>query len=933
MKIKILITITLVLSTISAKCQLYNYGQERFNNKWLELKCKEFKIIYPENFSVYANQTAQYMQWLYSEAKSKGVAPKRIPTVIHSDGGISNGMVTWAPRITNLYALPPQNTHGYWLEHLVSHEFKHSMQMESVNKGFTKALYYLFGDLAPIVVLGAYIPTWYLEGDAVVFETTTGNIGRGRDPEFLNEMRAQVVEKGIYPYKKAYFGSIKRYVPNHYTLGYYITAMGRIEYGNDIWDKALTRVAKRPYGITPFSTSLRKTTNLKNARQSLYQEIFNNLHKEWSENYFKCTDNIEIIPTYNTLYTNYYSPIAIGQDSVIAYKQGKEEFGAIVLLNNGEEKILCKTGAIYDKKLAYNNGILLWSEYNPHPRYSHSGKETLRTYNTKNGEYKVYRYKNNRYATFATHEGWGCIEILPNGVSDIVIFNNQMEEIDRIHGNFSNLYVHPTYSNGKVYSIVNSPNGNSIISINLSTKLTDTILPATNYTINYPAILNNELYFCASFNTNNAIYRISNGKPRHIAESKYGISMPSCHNNILTASQYTADGYKPIIIRTNNISVGNVEYKEFNIAEKVSKLEQFSKFPVSQFNDTIKPKRYNRFASLINIHSWGPLYLSTQEMDIRIGASIYTQNTLNTFAASAGYIWKEGYNRGAYKINATYQGWWPIVSINGEFGKKDITATDGFYIYKFNPRYNKLSGIIQLPLYFTQRGININLNPYLIYNLEGYSKDYTNPYIPLLPNKVKFNGRYAQYGQIGLNFSIKKQTNAMELQPKYGITINSGIAKEINNFGIGDTWNIATTLHLPGIFNNHGISIYGGVQSNTNKSVNYYTANILRPRGVTLTGSDYRTIRADYTLPIAYPDSGIGTILYFKRVYGTLFYDYGTIKNGSNLYKISSIGAELQSNIDLISPQYPINLGIRGGYETLTKSPFAELLFSISISL
>ena len=49
--------------------------------------------------------------------------------------------------------------------------------------------------------------------------------------------------------------------------------------------------------------------------------------------------------------------------------------------------------------------------------------------------------------------------------------------------------------------------------------------------------------------------------------------------------------------------------------------------------------------------------------------------------------------------------------------------------------------------------------------------------------------------------------------------------------------------------------------------------------------------------------------------------------------EISSIGAELQSNIDLISPQYPINLGIRGGYETLTNSPFAELLFSISISL
>ena len=71
-----------------------------------------------------------------------------------------------------------------------------------------------------MAVIGVYVPMWFLEGDATVFETSVGKSGRGRSPEFLNEMKAQVTEKGIYTYYKAVLGSYKESLDaNVFTFG------------------------------------------------------------------------------------------------------------------------------------------------------------------------------------------------------------------------------------------------------------------------------------------------------------------------------------------------------------------------------------------------------------------------------------------------------------------------------------------------------------------------------------------------------------------------------------------------------------------------------------------------------------------------------------------------------------------------------------------
>lgn len=262
--------ILFLLLSLSNKAQFVSFGQDRASLRWKQIKTENFQIIYPDFFEENAQKMANIYTRLYQHANTLQQKPKKISIIVHADGGIANGNVALAPRKSELYTMPPQDPSDSWLEHLCVHEFSHVVQFDKVNQGLTKDLYYLFGEIFPIAVVGVYVPMWFMEGDAVCFESSVGHLGRGRSPEFLNEMKAQIVEKGIYSYPKAVLGSYKDFVPNRYNMGYFMTANSRINYGPDIWAKALERTGRRPFGIRPFAKSLSLT--MKDKRDSLWND-------------------------------------------------------------------------------------------------------------------------------------------------------------------------------------------------------------------------------------------------------------------------------------------------------------------------------------------------------------------------------------------------------------------------------------------------------------------------------------------------------------------------------------------------------------------------------------------------------------------------------------------------------------------------------------
>ena len=478
-------------SIVSA--QFVNFGQDRPSLRWKQIKTDDFQIIYPDFFEENAQKAASIFSLLYHHANTLQLHPKKISIIMYADGGVSNGNVALAPRKSELYTMPSQDPTDDWLEHLCVHEFRHVVQLDKVNQGLTKDLYYLFGEIFPIAVVGVYVPMWFMEGDAVCFETAVGHLGRGRSPEFLNEMKAQILEKGIYNYSKAVLGSNKDFVPNRYTMGYFMTANSRVNYGSDIWAKALERTGRRPYGITPFATSLklsmqgkrdslwrdstfrslfidpdsvRQANTYRDAKRTLYRDNFSELQQRWMREASLVSSPFDTLPTHNKYYTNYYNPTPISSGKVIAYKKGLQQTGAFVLLHNQNEKLLRRTGILDDYKFAFNNDQIVWSEYYNHIRWDQGGRMRLSSYDLNTGKYKRYKSRNNRFSPFAMGQEWGCVEVDHCNRSYLVLLDSTLSrETGRIPAEANELFIHPSYHEGKITTVVQSPRGLSLVSI------------------------------------------------------------------------------------------------------------------------------------------------------------------------------------------------------------------------------------------------------------------------------------------------------------------------------------------------------------------------------------------------------------------------------------------------------------------------------------
>jgi hypothetical protein len=91
-----------------------------------------------------------------------------------------------------------------------------------------------------------------------------------------------------------------------------------------------------------------------------------------------------------------------------------------------------------------------------------------------------------------------------------------------------------------------------------------------------------------------------------------------------------------------------------------------------------------------------------------------------------------------------------------------------------------------------------------------------------------------------------------------------------------------------------------------------------------------------YRLPLCYPDWSLGSLAYFKRIKGGVFYDYATNNISStssantNVYR--STGLELRSDMQILRFIAPFDLGVRTIYTPDLSSHFIfQFLFAINI--
>ena len=972
------------MSIDKANAQFINTGQSRTSIKWRIIKSEDFNIIYPDYFEQMAQQTANIFYGIFKHNNSLDQKAKKINFIIHPNGGISNGNVGWAPKRSELYTIPPQDAGESWLNHLCIHESRHVVQFNKMNQNTSKILYYIFGQMAPMTIVGLYVPMWFLEGDATSFETSAGQIGRGRDPEFLNEMKAQIIDKGIYSLSKATCGSYKDFVPDKYTMGYFMTANTRKNHGNKFWAKVLDNVSRHPFSFTPFSYGIKKNISQKrdslwdskefhdlfnnpeiikenntsrDGKKMLYLDNFTELQKIW-EKEKPINDIFTTIATQNKSFCNYYNPHKIMNSSLVMYKKGLDNSGAFILYNKGSEYTLTKTGLLFDYNFNVFENKIIWSEYQTNIRWEHEGKMLIAIYDINTKTYKRYKGINNRFSPFRTDSGWGCVETDNKGNSFIILYNKDFsKKLTEIKANFNEHFIHPSYYNGSIYTIIQSEKGNKISEINIKTQKRTTLLNNKKYQIDKPLFYNNNLYFRSSFNSNNSLYRINlkSKKINNILNSKYGIKYPSINNNNIYFSNYTSKGYKPCFINIAKLKENEVIQKEFTLAENISKLENFNNEINNNNNNSFTSQKYNKTLHLLNIHSWGPMVIDINDFEVSPGLTIYSQNKLNTLQFNAGYKIKN--NKGRWFIKGSYLGLFPKFDFESEHSKETFYAN----IARQNIFTNKLDSLIttikssrlsskftiRVPLSGQYKNFSFYVEPYIRYtyetlynskftSIEHYSHNILGITITPTDNSpynIKINKINSSLLEYGLRINNFSQTCTREIYPKFGQYLKIANSK-IYRKNIKDAYIFWTEgkLYFPGLFAHHSLSLYEGYQKMPINNI-IFSNKINEPRGIDLYGYKLATFQANYTFPLCYPDLALLNSLYIKRIYLNVFYD--TCKENTSFGKnnYNSYGLELNNNINLFKLTIPLTLGFRLGYEDKTNSFFFNLTFGYNISI
>ena len=955
-----LFLIILILLPYCASAQYFVVGQDPASIKWREIKTDNFQIIYPSDYEAQAQRVAHIFEKVYNySGYTLKHQPKKISVILHTKTIKSNGFVAWSPSRVELFPTPNQEMYSQeWIEQLAIHELRHHVQIDKIESELPAIFKILLGEQASSLVIGAYLPFWFLEGDAVVTETAQSRSGRGRLPSFSMELKAQLDEKGIYSFDKAYLGSYKDYIPDYYQLGYQIVSNIRNQNGGEVWGKVLSHIARNPLSLNSLSRGLKLATG--HNQDEHYLKIMNNLKTSNPFGFDVQNDTIstnKLLVKRSKFHTSYRYPYYVDDSSFVALKTSLDKIPSFVLVDrNKNEKKLFSPGLILEESVSYSDGKIAWIESKSDARWENRERSLLRILDIRKGTVWEKTYRDKLFAPVISPDGKRIIAVKFDDLEQCSIVLLSIEEgkiLKEFKAIKTNTYFTPSWSVDQkfVYAVELGSKGKSIIRINLNTREIKHLTSPTFGNIEKPIQRGNHLFYTADQNGKNEGYALDlvTKINYRILTAKYGIKdlQSSLDGNYLLFSDYTADGFK---IAQKRLSLSKWKVSDFThwFQDTLSNNLTAQEKGVIDFStlDTIKftSRKYLKIKNLINIHSWSPLYIDPDQSIVNTGFSVISQNKLTTAITQFGYDYNSAGKTGKWVGKFEYAGWYPVLRFYGDYGKE---KSNYYEINKHFNSQNQLIGQDTVSVPYTHKVMNLHVDVTVPFNLShgkmyrlvepeiqlGYTHDWQEPGTP----SMIFRGSYIPFTYRLYAHNLRMQSNR-DIQSKFGQIID--LHYRHTPFGDKNKGKIAAaeaTLYLPGIFENQGIRLYGGYQRKISEK-SFFTDIINYPRGYNnMDNKSLFTFRSDYVLPLLSPDWHIWHLYYLKRVTLRVHYDISQINipiyhSTNTINKIlSSTGAELMTNCNFLRFIAPVKIGVRESFLIESKMFTSEFIFSINL--
>ena len=815
----IVIAIIALVGAYSASAQYYSWGADPTYMQWRKLKGDKIDVIYPDTA-----RTLGYKMMYYARAVQPDIAfgyrhgPMKIPFVIHPENFSSNGLVMWLPKRVEILSSPAVNGYSMpWLKQLAAHEYRHAVQYNNLNRGFVRAFSYILGEQSSTIGL-LFMPLWGLEGDATLSETEMSSFGRALQPSFTMHYRAVgnfAKERGP---NKWFCGSYREYIPNHYQLGYQITAYANTKYNENIWDKIVRYAVRNPYTIATTYVAMKKYYNTSTTK--LFRETFADLNDYWNSLPYQPNTSTQISADKQKGYTTHSYPQYIDQNMVLSLCETLDKPTAFVVTDskNGKRKHIAYTGVVSTRPSEIVGGRVWWTEYRRSLLFAERINSKLCYMELERGRTRTLNQMDKvLYPTPISEYELAWVEYFPNGEYNIVRgypTPRHKEEYLRVKIP-TDIEVHGlAYDNytRALYFIATDDSGMWLGRVGRNREI-EHITKGAYITLSDLRAKDGVLYFGSIQSGKDEVhcYDLRTDTEYRISASTYGsfAPMPSKRDTVLMTT-YDRYGYhiaEQKVVRDTlpkvaysklPINLVNPERKKWNTinldtvrfvsAEEMLAQAEKEQQEKKRGRKPLKDKRYSGPAHLFNIHSWAPVsydpFALAEEgaLDFNLGATIMSQNILST---ADGYLtWGWNAREGSvFKGSFRYYGLGVNLSIDATYGGTQQLYSA--YTYLYNP--------------ITERYQTI---------LPGGKEEYiTNPITgkeEMVLNEVPKLGKYYNVGVMAsLPLYFQAGYHTRYVQVSAGYNYSNGLVAKIDRLSIevgkGNVSNIAKIGYNEGV--------------------------------------------------------------------------------------------------------------------------------------
>ncbi len=941
----------LLLFFSAVRAQYVSNGTDPASATWSHIRGDHFDVIFPDSIRAQSEHFMRLLNKVYAPASaSMGYRPRRIPVILHPYNLQSNGMVVWAPSRMEILTTAPTDGYGQpWLEQLALHEYRHVVQTDMMNRGFTRGLYFLLGEQA-VAFPSALIQPWLFEGDAVSNETAMSFTGRGRMPSFEMGLRTISLSGKKYSYSKYLLGSYKDYIPSHYEYGYQMTAYGKYRYGPDLWGKVFRYSGSYPFLIFTQSLATKKYTG-KNSKK-FHWEAKQFLDSMWRQMQPPPAGNSEVlVEEKRCACDNFidYSSLIFARGNLL-FAQQKTMSRTLKLVRVDSSKTATNEtmlGSVSSKLTAFGDSVY-WTEYRPDLRWEQKNFSELWCYDVEKGKAKRLTKKTSYFTpAVSRQQALAVSKKMASGEQAIVLLNADASEERELFRFPPGKSVNDLawIDESRLAVLYTSASGMSIGVLDVRSDEMDTLLPFTYVEISDLSAHDGKVYFSSGYDGTGNIYAVDvqSKKVCKLTGSAYGATsarVDSDGKNLLYAD-YTVRGGKPVSTPVDSLLWEETTFDnpyKFPLAEAIARQERFVLDTAVLDTAPLEVKKYGKLAHLFRLHSWMPFAFSPSEFmngnfsSAAIGATLLSQNNLSSAITALGYEYQNGFS----SVNAsfTYYGLFPVFSLSGSYGKRYQRVYD--YVlqstYSSSKYYGELHANMYVPLNLSRGNLVITLAPSVQYSL--YSDEFR------FSEDDGF--RKEQAISLGVAHSLYTRMALRDINPRWGYRLSGSVLNapfiNIPNFnnGLAQQWNIQGNIYLPGMLCNHSIKLYGGYEHQRNPAI--FASKLLLPRGGASEFDGYAfddacSMSFSYAFPLWYPDLSLGLVAYIKRIRANLFYDSFLLVGGVNTH-VNSAGYEavFDTNVFRFS-SFMLSLGwrqsfVNSSYQgSYTK---AELLLSFS---